>query len=163
MNNLNISRPKIYPLFMTKKWTLMVLTAFLLNPLNASYAGWSFVSSDALGNNYYYDDSKTVRETQSEQVSTWLLTSYSQALSGPNGEPTLSVIQDISYFCRAGYESYKQFYIGYYAGSEGSGTSLGAENTPNSPWERVIPDTMSDVLFQFFCRPDQSSKGQSGR
>jgi hypothetical protein len=163
MNILNISRPKIYPLFMTKKWTLMVLTAFLLNPLNASYAGCSFVSSDALGNNYYYDDSKTVRETQSEQVSTWLLTSYSQALSGPNGEPTLSVIQDISYFCRAGYESYKQFYIGYYAGSEGSGTSLGAENTPNSPWERVIPDTMSDVLFQFFCRPDQSSKGQSGR
>jgi hypothetical protein len=163
MNILNISRPKIYPLFMIKKWTLMVLTAFLLNPLNASYAGWSFVSSDALGNNYYYDDSKTVRETQSEQVSTWLLTSYSQALSGPNGEPTLSVIQDISYFCRAGYESYKQFYIGYYAGSEGSGTSLGAENTPNSPWERVIPDTMSDVLFQFFCRPDQSSKGQSGR
>jgi hypothetical protein len=163
MNILNISRPKIYPLFMIKMWTLMVLTAFLLNPLNASYAGWSFVSSDALGNNYYYDDSKTVRETQSEQVSTWLLTSYSQALSGPNGEPTLSVIQDISYFCRAGYESYKQFYIGYYAGSEGSGTSLGAENTPNSPWERVIPDTMSDVLFQFFCRPDQSSKGQSGR
>jgi hypothetical protein len=163
MNILNISRPKIYPLFMIKMWTLMALTAFLLNPLNASYAGWSFVSSDALGNNYYYDDSKTVRETQSEQVSTWLLTSYSQALSGPNGEPTLSVIQDISYFCRSGYESYKQFYIGYYAGSGGSGTSLGAENTPNSPWERVIPDTMSDVLFQFFCRPDQSSKGQSGR
>jgi len=53
----------------------MALTAFLLNPLNASHAGWSFISSDALGNNYYYDDSKTVRETQSEQVSTWLLTS----------------------------------------------------------------------------------------
>jgi hypothetical protein len=163
MNNLNISRTKIYPFFVTKKKIYMVLTAFLLNPLNACHAGWSFISSDSLGNNYYYDDSKTVRETQSEQVSTWLLTSYSQALSGPNGEPTLSVIQDLSYSCRTGYESYKQFYIGYYAGSEGSGTSLGAENTPNSPWERVIPDTMSDVLFQFFCKPDQSSKDQSGK
>jgi len=163
MNNLNISRTKIYPLFMTKKWLLMALTAFLLNPLNASYAGWSFISSDALGNNYYYDDNKTVRETQAEQVSTWLLTSYSQALSGPNGEPTLSVIQDLSYFCRTGYESYKQFYIGYYAGSGGSGTSLGSENTQNSAWERVIPDTMSNVLFQFFCKPGQSSKDQSGQ
>jgi hypothetical protein len=158
MNNLNISRPNFYPLFMTKKWIVIVLTAFLINPLNASCAGWSFISSDSLGNNYYYDDSKTVRETQSEQVSTWLLTSYSQALSGPNGEPTLSVIQDLSYFCRTGYESYKQFYIAYYAGPRGSGTSLGSENTQNSAWERVIPDTMSDVLFQFFCKPGQSSK-----
>jgi len=163
MNIFNISRNKIYLLFMTKKLVITALTAFLLNPLNASYAGWSFISSDRLGNNYFYDDSKTVRETQSEQVSTWLLTSYSQALSGPNGEPTLSVIQDLSYFCRAGYESYKQFYIGYYAGQEGSGTSLGAENTPNSPWERVIPDTMSEVLFQFFCKPSQVGKGQSGK
>ena len=148
---------------MTKKWIVIGLTAFLLNPLNVTYAGWTFISADQLGNNYYYDDSKTVRETQSEQVSTWLLTSYSQALSGPNGEPTLSVIQDLSYFCRTGYESYKQFYIGYYAGPEGSGTSLGAENTQNSAWERVIPDTMSDVLFQFFCKPNQSSKDQSSK
>lgn len=130
---------------MTKKWVNLLLTVVLLNPLNASHAGWIFISPDNLGNNYYYDDSRTVREVQSDQVSTWLLTSYSQALSGPNGEPTLSVIQDLSYFCRTGYESYKQFYIGYYAGSGGSGTSLGAENTSNSPWERVIPDTMSDV------------------
>jgi hypothetical protein len=163
MNNLNISRTKIYPLFMTEKRVLMVLTAFLLNPLNPSYAAWSFISSDNLGNNYYYDDSKTVREPQSDQVSTWLLTSYSQALSGPNGEPTLSVIQDLSYFCRTGYESYKQFYIGYYAGSGGSGTSLGSENTQNSAWERVIPDTMSDVLFQFFCKLGQPNKGQSDK
>jgi hypothetical protein len=163
MNNLNISQSKIYPLFMTKKWIALGLTVVLLNPLNASYAGWVFISPDNLGNNYYYDDSKTVREVQSEQVSTWLLTSYSQALSGPNGEPTLSVIQDLSYFCRTGYESYKQFYIGYYAGSGGSGTSLGAENTPNSPWERVIPDTMSDVLFQFFCKPRPPSKAQSSK
>jgi hypothetical protein len=161
MNNLNISHPKIYPLFMTKKWIALGLTAFLLNPLNGSYAGWIFISPDNLGNNYYYDDSKTIREAQSEQVSTWLLTSYSQALSGPNGEPTLSVIQDLSYFCRTGYESYKQFYIGYYSGPEGSGTSLGSENTPNSPWERVIPETMSDVLFQFFCKPGPPSKDQS--
>jgi hypothetical protein len=163
MNNLNISQSKIYPLFMTKKWIALGLTVVLLNPLNASYAGWIFISPDNLGNNYYYDDSRTVREVQSEQVSTWLLTSYSQALSGPNGEPTLSVIQDLSYFCRAGYESYKQFYIGYYAGSGGSGTSLGAENTPNSPWERVIPDTMSDVLFQFFCKPGPPIKDQSSK
>lgn len=148
---------------MTKKWIALGLTVVLLNPLNASYAGWIFISPDNLGNNYYYDDSRTVREVQSEQVSTWLLTSYSQALSGPNGEPTLSVIQDLSYFCRAGYESYKQFYIGYYAGSGGSGTSLGAENTPNSPWERVIPDTMSDVLFQFFCKPGPPIKDQSSK
>lgn len=148
---------------MTEKRVLMVLTAFLLNPLNPCYAAWSFISSDNLGNNYYYDDSKTVREPQSDQVSTWLLTSYSQALSGPNGEPTLSVIQDLSYFCRTGYESYKQFYIGYYAGSGGSGTSLGSENTQNSAWERVIPDTMSEVLFQFFCKPGQPNKDQSDK
>ena len=148
---------------MTKKWIALGLTAFLLNPLNASYAEWVLISQDGLGNSYYYENTKTVIDPQAEEVSTWLLTSYSQALSGPNGEPTLSVIQDLSYFCRTGYESYKQFYIGYYAGPEGSGTSLGAENTPNSPWERVIPDTMSDVLFQFFCKPGQSSKGQSGK
>jgi hypothetical protein len=163
MNNLNVSCTEIYPLFMTKKFIAIVLTAFLLSPLNACYAKWTFISSDKLGNSYYFDDSKTVKDPQSEQVSTWLLTSYSQALSGPNGEPTLSVIQDLSYFCRTGYESYKQFYIGYYAGSGGSGTSLGAENTENSAWERVIPDTMSEVLFQFFCKPGLPIKGQSSK
>jgi hypothetical protein len=163
MNNLNLSHTKIYPLFMTKKWIALGLTAFLLNPLNASYAEWVLISQDGLGNSYYYENTKTVIDPQAEEVSTWLLTSYSQALSGPNGEPTLSVIQDLSYSCRTGYESYKQFYIGYYAGSGGSGTSLGAENTPNSPWERVIPDTMSDVLFQFFCKPKPPSKSQSSK
>jgi hypothetical protein len=63
------------------------------------------------------------------------------------------VIQDVSYYCRVGYESYKQFYIGYYSGPEGSGVSVDQADTSNSNWERVIPDTMSYVLYKFFCKP----------
>ena len=97
------------------------LTVFLISPFNPALAGWVFISNDNVGNAYYYEDSKTVRDSANNEVSTWQLISYSEALTAPNGAPTQTVIQDISYFCRAGYESYKQFYIGYYSGPGGSG------------------------------------------
>jgi hypothetical protein len=140
---------------------LLSLLFFLL--VQPAYAKWVLISKDGQGNSYFYEDTKVVLNPGAEQVSAWQMISYEERMSAPNGESIYSVIQDISYFCRPGYESYKQFYIGYYAGSGGSGTSLGAENTPNSPWERVIPDTMSDVLFQFFCKPRPPSKGQSSK
>jgi hypothetical protein len=136
-----------------KNLILLGLTAVLLNPLNPTYAKWVFLSNDNVGNAYYYEDSKTVNDPENEQVSTWQLISYTETLSAPNGEPTQSVIQDISYYCRVGYESYKQFYIGYYSGPGGSGVSVDQADTSSSNWERVIPDTMSYVLFKFFCKP----------
>jgi hypothetical protein len=140
-----------------KKSLFLCLTAFLLNPLNHAWAGWVFISNDNVGNAYYYDDSKTVRNSSTGEVSTWQLISYGEALTAPNGSPTQSIVQDISYFCKAGYESYKQFYIGYYSGSDGSGVSVEQLDTSGSPWERVIPDTMSYVLYQFFCKSPSPS------
>ena len=134
------------------------LTVFLISPFNSALAGWVFISNDNVGNAYYYEDSKTVRDSASGEVSTWQMISYSEALTAPNGAPTQSVIQDISYFCRAGYESYKQFYIGYYSGPEGSGVSVEQLDTSGSAWERVIPDTMSYLLYAFFCKPPTSGK-----
>jgi len=134
------------------------LTVFLISPFNSALAGWVFISNDNVGNAYYYEDSKTVRDSASGEVSTWQMISYSEALTAPNGAPTQSVIQDISYFCRAGYESYKQFYIGYYSGPGGSGVSVEQLDTSGSAWERVIPDTMSYVLYEFFCKPPASRK-----
>ena len=142
---------------MYQKMLLIGFTAILLNPINASHAQWVFISNDNVGNAYYYDDSKTVRNTQTEEVSTWLLTSYTESLSAPNGESTQSVVQDLSYLCRTGYESYKQFYIGYYSGTNGSGVGIDSADTSDSQWERVIPDTMSYLLFKFFCKPQQPS------
>ena len=144
-------RLKILPFF--KNLTLIGITAILLNPVTPSHAKWVFLSNDNVGNTYYYDDSKTVNDPGNEQVSTWQLISYTETLTAPNGEPTQSVIQDVSYYCRVGYESYKQFYIGYYSGPEGSGVSVDQADTSNSNWERVIPDTMSYVLYKFFCKP----------
>ena len=144
-------RLKILPFF--KNLTLIGITAFLLNPVTPSHAKWVFLSNDNVGNAYYYDDSKTVNDLGNEQVSTWQLISYTETLTAPNGEPTQSVIQDVSYYCRVGYESYKQFYIGYYSGPEGSGVSVDQADTSGSNWERVIPDTMSYVLYKFFCKP----------
>jgi hypothetical protein len=144
-------RLKILPFF--KNLTLIGITAFLLCPVTPSHAKWVFLSNDNVGNAYYYDDSKTVNDPGNEQVSTWQLISYTETLTAPNGEPTQSVIQDVSYYCRVGYESYKQFYIGYYSGPEGSGVSVDQADTSNSNWERVIPDTMSYVLYKFFCKP----------
>jgi hypothetical protein len=144
-------RLKILPFF--KNLTLIGITAFLLNPVTPSHAKWVFLSNDNVGNAYYYDDSKTVNDPGNEQVSTWQLISYTETLTAPNGEPTQSVIQDVSYYCRVGYESYKQFYIGYYSGPEGSGVSVDQADTSGSNWERVIPDTMSYVLYKFFCKP----------
>jgi len=141
-----------------KKSLFLCVTAFLLNPLNHAWARWVFISNDNVGNAYYYEDSKTVRNSATSEVSTWQLISYSEALTAPNGSPTQSIIQDISYFCKAGYESYKQFYIGYYSGPGGSGVSVEQLDTSDSPWDRVIPDTMSYVLYQFFCNPPSSSK-----
>jgi hypothetical protein len=141
-----------------KKSLFLCVTAFLLNPLNHAWARWVFISNDNVGNAYYYEDSKTVRNSATSEVSTWQLISYSEALTAPNGSPTQSIVQDISYFCKAGYESYKQFYIGYYSGPGGSGVSVEQLDTSDSPWDRVIPDTMSYVLYQFFCNPPSSSK-----
>ena len=141
-----------------KKSLFACVTAFLLNPLNHAWARWVFISNDNVGNAYYYEDSKTVRNSATSEVSTWQLISYSEALTAPNGSPTQSIVQDISYFCKAGYESYKQFYIGYYSGPGGSGVSVEQLDTSDSPWDRVIPDTMSYVLYQFFCNPPSSSK-----
>jgi hypothetical protein len=135
-----------------KKSLIACLTAFLMNPLNHVWAKWVFISNDNVGNAYYYDDSKTVSNNDASEVSTWQLISYSEALTAPNGSPTQSIVQDISYFCKTGYESYKQFYIGYYSGSGGSGVSVEQQDTPDSQWERVIPDTMSYVLYRFFCK-----------
>ena len=141
-----------------KKSLFACVTAFLLNPLNHAWAKWVFISNDNVGNAYYYDDSKTIRNSATSEVSTWQLISYSEALTAPNGSPTQSIVQDISYFCKAGYESYKQFYIGYYSGPGGSGVSVEQLDTSDSPWDRVIPDTMSYVLYQFFCSSPSSSK-----
>ena len=134
------------------------LTVFLISPFNSALAGWVFISNDNVGNAYYYEDSKTVRDSANSEVSTGQMISYSEALTAPNGAPTQSVIQDISYFCRAGYESYKQFYIGYYSGPGGSGVSVEQLDTSGSAWERVIPDTMSYVLYEFFCKPPTPRK-----
>lgn len=136
-----------------KKMTLGILTAILLNPVNPSFAKWVFLSYDNVGNAYYYENSKTVNDPENEQVSTWQLISYSETLIAPNGEATQSVIQDVSYLCKVGYESYKQYYIGYYSGPGGSGVSVDQADTSTSSWERVIPDTMSYVLYKFFCKP----------
>jgi hypothetical protein len=136
-----------------KKMTLGVLTAILLNPVNSSFAKWVFLSYDNVGNAYYYENSKTVNDPENEQVSTWQLISYNETLIAPNGEATQSVIQDVSYLCKVGYESYKQYYIGYYSGPGGSGVSVDQVDTSTSSWERVIPDTMSYVLYKFFCKP----------
>jgi hypothetical protein len=132
---------KIPPFF--KYLSLLGVTAILLNPVNPCNASWVFLSKDNVGNTY----------SENQQVSTWQLISYTETLSAPNGEPTQSVIQDVSYFCKVGYESYKQFYIGYYSGPGGSGVSVDQTDTSGSNWERVIPDTMSYVLYQFFCKP----------
>ena len=134
------------------------LTVFLISLFNPALAGWVFISNDNVGNAYYYEDSKTVRDNANTEVSTWQMISYSEALTAPNGAPTQSIIQDISYFCRAGYESYKQFYIGYYSGPGGSGVSVEQVDTSGSAWERVIPDTMSYVLYEFFCKPPTPQK-----
>jgi hypothetical protein len=136
-----------------KNSIILGLTVFLISPFNQALAGWVFISNDNLGNAYYYEDSKTVRDNANSEVSTWQMISYAEALSAPNGASTQSIVQDISYFCRAGYESYKQFYIGYYSGPGGSGVSVEQVDTSGSAWERVIPDTMSYVLYAFFCKP----------
>jgi hypothetical protein len=141
-----------------KRSLVIVLTVFLISPLNPALAGWVFISNDNVGNAYYYEDSKTVRDNANSEVSTWQMISYPEALTAPNGAPTQSVIQDISYFCRTGYESYKQFYIGYYSGPGGSGVSVEQLDTSGSAWERVIPDTMSYVLYEFFCKTPASPK-----
>ncbi len=141
-----------------KRSLALGLTVFLICPFNSALAGWVFISKDNVGNAYYYEDSKTVRDSANSEVSTWQMISYSEALTAPNGAPTQSVIQDISYFCRAGYESYKQFYIGYYSGPGGSGVSVEQIDTSSSAWERVIPDTMSYLLYEFFCKPPTTLK-----
>ena len=135
-----------------RKSVFICLTVFLLNPLNQTWAKWVFISNDNVGNAYYYEDTKTVVNSAASEVSTWQLISYSEALTAPNGSPTQSIVQDMSYFCKTGYESYKQFYIGYYSGPGGSGVSVEQLDTSDSPWDRVIPDTMSYVLYQFFCK-----------
>ena len=86
----------------------------------------------------FYDDTKVVKDLSAEEVSTWQMISYVDRMNAPNGESIYSVLQDISYFCRPGYESFKQFYIGYYSGIDGDGVAVQSVNTSNSQWERVI-------------------------
>jgi hypothetical protein len=50
--------------------------------------------------------------------------SYVDRMNAPNGESIYSVLQDTSYFCRPGYESFKKFYISYYSGIDGGGVAV---------------------------------------
>jgi hypothetical protein len=43
-------------------------------------------------------------------------------------------------------------------GPGGSGVSVEQLDTSGSAWERVIPDTMSYVLYEFFCKPPTPQK-----
>ena len=137
------------------KALLGLLFLLLLQPVHAK---WVFISKDNLGNSYFYEDTKVVKDPSAEEVSTWQMISYVDRMNAPNGESIYSVLQDISYFCRPGYESFKQFYIGYYSGPGGSGVSVEQQDTSGSAWERVIPDTMSYVLYEFFCKPPTPRK-----
>ncbi len=131
---------------------LLGLLFFVL--LQPAHAKWVFISKDGLGNSYFYEDTKVVKDPSTEEVSTWQMISYVDRMNAPNGESIYSVLQDITYFCRPGYESFKQFYIGYYSGIDGGGVAVQHVDTSNSQWERVIPDTMSELLFKFFCKKD---------
>ena len=71
-----------------KKSLAIGLTVFLISPFNPALAGWVFISNDNVGNAYYYEDSKTVRDNANSEVSTWQMISYAEALSAPNGAPT---------------------------------------------------------------------------
>jgi len=117
------------------KALLGLLFLLLLQPVHAK---WVFISKDNLGNSYFYEDTKVVKDPSAEEVSTWQMISYVDRMNAPNGESIYSVLQDISYFCRPGYESFKQFYIGYYSGIDGGGVAVQSVNTCNSQWERVI-------------------------
>lgn len=134
---------------MKKFFLLSILSLLAAQP---AFAKWVFISKDGQGNSYFYEDTKVVKDPASELVSSWQMISYVEQMTAPNGQAVYSVLQDISYFCRPGYESYKQFYIGYYSGIDGGGVPVESEDTRNSNWERVIPDTMSELLFDFFCK-----------
>jgi hypothetical protein len=82
---------------------LLSLLFFLL--VQPAYAKWVLISKDGQGNSYFYEDTKVVLNPGAEQVSAWQMISYEERMSAPNGESIYSVIQDISYFCRPGYES----------------------------------------------------------
>ena len=131
------------------KFFLSLSLLFLIHP---AFAKWVLISKDDLGNSYFYEDTKTVKDTASDLVSTWQMISYTDGMRAPNGQIIYSVLQDMSYFCRPGYESYKQFHIGYYSGIDGGGIAIENNDTSGSNWERVIPDTMSELLFNFFCK-----------
>ena len=88
---------------------LLGLLFFVL--LQPAHANWVFISKDGLGNSYFYEDTKVVKDPSAEEVSTWQMISYVDRMNAPNGESIYSVLQDIPYFCRPGYESLKQFYI----------------------------------------------------
>ena len=72
----------------------------------------------------FYEDTKVVKDLSAEEVSTWQMISYVDRMNAPNGESIYSVLQDTSYFCRPSYESFKQFYIGYYSGIDGGGVAV---------------------------------------
>jgi len=78
------------------KALLGLLFLLLLQPVHAK---WVFISKDNLGNSYFYEDTKVVKDPSAEEVSTWQMISYVDRMNAPNGESIYSVLQDISYFC----------------------------------------------------------------
>ena len=88
-----------------------LLSILLLLAAQPAFAKWVFISKDGQGNSYFYEDTKVVKDPASDLVSSWQMISYVEQMTAPNGQAVYSVLQDISYFCRPGYESYKQFYL----------------------------------------------------
>lgn len=74
--------------------TLLGILFILLQP---AHANWVFISKDGLGNSYFYEDTKVVKDPSAEEVSTWQMISYVDRVNAPNGESIYSVLQDISY------------------------------------------------------------------
>lgn len=125
-----------------------LLAAFLLMAVcSSAMAEWVFIGTTEDQSSTIYGDPAT-RRRAGDVVKVWILTNYAKPRKSPNGFYTSAKIQK-NVDCKE--ERMRNLALVAYKGAMGIGDIDGSENTPNSDWSPVVPDSLGESISQWAC------------
>jgi hypothetical protein len=127
-----------------------------LDPMSSG--GWEFRTVADDGSWAAFSTTHQLKRS-SKTVTVWLRQEFAEQQRDPNGDPYLSVVQQVEYDCakvRA-----RPLLVMYYSDNNIKGNSQSEEADPKqAPWDSIVPGTLSESNFQWACNPDKTKRPQ---
>jgi hypothetical protein len=110
----------------------------------SAWAGWEFVSTDAVGDSYYIDPT-TIRKNVNMRL-VWGIKNL--AVRDKDGE--LSVRSRYEYDCTK--ERWRTIAISTHSGPDASGVVLvNSSSNDTFPWRDIPPGTVVSIMLKYVC------------